>query len=105
MSERGWTVTLPGVTLRAFTPREVGGTRTFENDPGFEFTVELLSSILNSSSISVNRCELRVTAVGELDGVTVGCEGISGTITSTIQVAAHGSYVRFILKAKWLEYR
>lgn len=85
-----WTVTLPGVVLRAYSPMNIGMTQSFENDPGYGFELEVLSSTPNSNQELVSRCELRVTAKKQLDGVAVECEGFSGIFTSTIQVAFVG---------------
>ena len=77
-----WTVDLPGgrsIERTVLSP-QVGTVWTFVNDPGFEFEVHILSS--SSASII---SELRVTAVRQLNGVTVECRGGRGTHLSTIQ--------------------
>ena len=78
-----WTVHLPsGHQLsRAVTQdTEV----MFQDDPGFGFTVFLIPS---SSGI---HSELRVTAVRELNGVTVECTGGRGLMSYTIQISSEG---------------
>ena len=54
-----------------------GTVLTFSNDPGFGFEIHVLSSSSSSSVIT----ELRVTAVRQLNGVTVECVGPSGSFT------------------------
>ena len=61
-----------------------GSVLTFVGDPGFNFEIHVVSSGSNITS------ELQVTAVRELDGVTVECIGTSGTFMSTIRVASVG---------------
>ena len=79
-----WKVNLQRMMLRVLAPREVGGVEMFPDDPGFAF--EVVTTDFNTSIVS----ELRVTAVRELNGVTVDCEGFSGTYMSEIQVATVG---------------
>ena len=64
---------------------QVGSVITFGADPGFNFELHVVS---NSSGILTT--ELQVTAVRELNRVTVECDGASGTIPSTIRVASVG---------------
>ena len=68
---------------------QAGRVLTFQDDPGFGFEIHVLSSSSTSNVIS----ELRVTAVRELNGVTVECAGGSGRFTSTIQIASVGKSV------------
>ena len=85
-----WRINLPMTTLTnsASSSEAAGTVSTFVNDPGFGFEIHILSSS-SGSVIS----ELRVTAVRELNGVTVECIGGSGTFTSTIQIASVGELV------------
>ena len=65
----------------------IGTVMTFNNDPfGFEIRT------LPSSSSSSTGCELRVTAVRQLNDATVECTGISGSFMSTIQIASVGEF-------------
>ena len=80
-----WTVNLPGVILSNSASSSLAGTvLNFLNDPGFGFEIHVLSSSSTSSVIS----ELRVTAVRQLNGVTVECLGSDGSITSTFQIVS-----------------
>ena len=63
---------------------QAGRVLTIPDDPGFGFEIHVLSSSSASNVIS----ELHVTAVKELNGVTVECAGGSGRFTSTIQIAS-----------------
>ena len=65
----------------------------FQNDPGFGFEIHVLSSSSASSVIS----ELRVTAVRQLNGVTVECEGGGGRYMSTFQIASVGECTMYIV--------
>ena len=67
---------------------QAGSILTFPDDPGFGFEIHVLSSSSTSSIIS----ELRVTAVRQLNGVTVECAG-DRLYTSTIQIASVGESV------------
>ena len=62
---------------------------TIINDPGFHFEIHIVSNSSNSTIIS----ELQVTAVRELNGVTVECDGASERYTSTIEVASVGELI------------
>ena len=59
-----------------------GTVTSFIDDPGFGFEIH----VLNSSSSSTVISELRVTAVRQLNGVTVECLANSRRFTSTIQL-------------------
>ena len=84
-----WTITMPGRTLqRSVGSSQVGAVVTFENDP---IHFEILVIAFNSSNIITS--ELQVTAIRQLNGVTVECAGLSGTFTSTIQVASVGELI------------
>jgi hypothetical protein len=61
---------------------QIGSLLTFVNDPGFNFELHVVSS-----SSNILTTELQVTAVRELNGVTVECAG-SGAFVSTIQVTS-----------------
>ena len=82
-----WMIYLPSSRTLQNTvqsPR-YGSVLTFAADPGFNFEIHVVSN--SSNSITT---ELQVTAVRELDGVTVECIGPSGTFMSTIRVASVG---------------
>ena len=88
-----WTINLPeGISIRltnSATSSQAGTVLTFVDDPGFGFEIHvLLSSSLNTTVIS----ELRVTAVRQLNGVTVECLGFSGNFISTIQIVSVGKF-------------
>ena len=87
-----WTVNLPGGSSNEIsnpaTSSQAGRVLSFSNDPGFGFEIH----ILNSSSASSVITELRVTAVRQLNGVTVECAG-DRFYTSTIQIASVGKLV------------
>ena len=78
-----WTVDLPGGSItESASSSQAGTVLTFSDDPfGFEIHVLTSSSIIT---------ELHVTAVRQLNGVTVECAGVSGTFISTIQIASVG---------------
>ena len=79
-----WTVNLPNGDLSTSASSSQAGTvLTLSNDPGYGFEIHILSS----------SSKLRVTAVRQLNGVTVECEGPSGTYMSTIQIALVGESV------------
>ena len=88
-SSSRWTVDLPGgisnELSNSASSSQAGMVLSFPNDP-FGFEVHVLSSSSASSVIS----ELRVTAVRQLNGVTVECLGSNGRFTSTIQIASVG---------------
>ena len=67
---------------------QVGSKVTIVNDPGFHFEIQIVS---NSSNAIIS--ELQVTAVRELNGVTVECSGLSGNYMSTIEVASVGELI------------
>ena len=88
-----WTVDLPGGASNEIsttvTSSQAGRVLTFADDPGFGFEIHVLSSSSASTIIS----ELRVTAVRQLNGVTVECRGGSGSSLSTIQIASVGELI------------
>jgi hypothetical protein len=88
-----WTITLPSVTLKNTAQSSQTGLLNFTTpaDPGFNFEIHIVSF-----SSNILTTELQVTAVRELDGVTVECDGSSGFFMSTIQVASVGE-LTFIL--------
>jgi hypothetical protein len=66
----------------------VGSVIPFGVERGFSFELHIVS---NSSNILTT--ELQVTAVRELNDITVSCTGSSGTFFSTIQVASVGELI------------
>ena len=88
-----WRVTLPGGSSieRSVLSPQAGTVSTFANDPGFGFEIHILSS--SSASIISELC---VTAVRQLNGVTVECRGGSGTDMSNIQIASVGECVKYV---------
>ena len=88
-----WSVFLPGGTtyeLRVFPSQAPGTILTFQNDTSFGFKIHVLSS----SSDNTVHSELRVTAVRQINGTTVECEGRNGFRMSTIQIASAGKLVK-----------
>ena len=84
-----WTVNLPMITLaNTASSSQAGAVSTFAYDLGFGFEIHILASSSSNSVIS----ELRVTAVRQLNGVTVECLGISGRFMSTIEIASVGEF-------------
>ena len=87
-----WTVNLPGGIINELSnsasSSQAGTVLTFVNDP-YGFEIHVLSSSSGSSVIS----ELRVTAVRQLNGVTVECAGANGSYMSTIQIVSVGESV------------
>ena len=86
-----WTITIPApaVTLENTTlSSQIGLLVTFINDPGFNFEIRVASN----SSLSSITTELQVTAVRELNGVTVECIGPVNYM-STIQVVSVGELI------------
>ena len=83
-----WRIFLPSGTLQNTAQSSlIGSVLTFVNDPGFNFELHVVS--INSSILTT---ELQVTAVRELNGVTVECAG-STFFTSTIRVASVGELI------------
>ena len=82
-----WDIHLQPQTLMqtAQVTQAVGSVIRFGVDRGFNFELHIVSS--SSGNFTT---QLQVTAVRELDNVTVGCRGQSGTFLSTIQVASVG---------------
>ena len=74
-----WTVFLPGGTTyeltNAILPSQAETVLVFQDDP-FGFEIHVLSSSSNTTTFS----ELRVTAVSQLNGSTVECNGGSGVV-------------------------
>ena len=83
-----WEVDFPGGVSNRISSSPssslAGTVLTFSNDPGFGFEVHILSLSSSSSIIT----ELRVTAVRQLNGVSLRCVGPSGTLMSTIQITS-----------------
>ena len=80
-----WTVDLQPALFQSAQTTQVGSLITFGVDRGFNFELHIVSF-----SSGILTTELRVTAVRELNGVTVECTGASGRRMSTIQVASVG---------------
>ena len=83
-----WGVELPlGRTLfSSVSSSQTNRMATFLNDDGFRFTIHILPTTTPNSI----HTELHVTAVRQLHGVRVVCQGGSGIFNSTIQVASVG---------------
>ena len=80
-----WTVNLPNITLTiSALSSQAGRVSNFIDDPGFGFEIHVLPSTSSGSRMS----ELHVTAVEELDEVTVECLAQSETFMSTIQIVS-----------------
>ena len=69
----------------------MGSVITFGADRGFDFELHIVSF-----SSGILTTELQVTAVRELNGVTVECIGSSGRFISTIQAASVGEFMIII---------
>ena len=83
-----WMIFLPSGTLEnTALNSQIGSVLTFVNDPGFNFELHVIS--FNSNIITT---ELWVTAVRQLNGVTVECLG-SIAFEATIQVASVGELI------------
>ena len=65
-----------------------GSILMFPDDPGFNFEIHVISS--GSNSITT---ELQVTAVRDLNGVTVECAGLATRFTSTISIASISEFI------------
>ena len=80
-----WTISLPGGVSFSSPAQssQAGVTFNIQNNLGYMFEIHVLPSSSSSSVIS----ELRVTAVRQLNGVTVECLGSSGRFMSTVQIA------------------
>lgn len=80
-----WTIFL-NRTYNFSNPTSQTGILTFIEDPGFGFEIYVSDQNSGRSDIS----ELRVTAVEQLNGVTVECraQAINSVFTSTIQIAS-----------------
>ena len=85
-----WDINLQSGTLQnSVRESQVGSIFPFVNDPGFHFEIHVVSNSSNSLT-----SELQVTAVRELNGVSVECSGSSGNYMSTIQVASVGELLK-----------
>ena len=90
-SSSRWTVfTLPSETVDQISltvdSSQTGTVLPIPYDPGFGFEIYVLPSNSSSSVIS----ELRVTAVRQLNGVTLECAGDNGHYMSTIMIISVG---------------
>ena len=84
-----WIINLPSGILQAIVrSSQVGSKVTIVNDPGFHFEIHIIS---NSSNSIIS--ELQVTAVRQLNGVTVECDADHEHYTSTIEVASVGELI------------
>ena len=90
-----WTIKLSSINLERSVNSNERSTLTFENDPGFHFEIHNIITVSNNSNSITT--ELHVTAVRELDGVTVECSGASGSIEFTIEVASIGKVISMVL--------
>ena len=80
-----WTINLPSVMLHNSAQiSQQGSIVTFSNDP-FDFEIHVVSNTSNSIT-----SELQVTAVRQLDGVTVECGGVNETFLSANRVVSVG---------------
>ena len=87
-----WSIYLQPTQLRQTAQStQVGSVITFGVDRGFDFELHIVSF-----SSNILTTELQVTAVRELNGVTVDCIGVSGTSMFTIQVASVGELIAAI---------
>ena len=84
-SPSGWVINLIGRSrlLSSAAASQAGMILTFSGDPGYGFEIR----VLNSSQAGFFS-ELRVTAVTELNQVTVECQGISRSFMSTINIVS-----------------
>ena len=96
-----WRVDLPGGTSfeRSVLSPQAGTNLTFQSDRSFGFEIHILSS---SSAGIIS--ELRVTAVRQLNGVTVVCRGGSGSFMSTIQIVSVGECVKYVTMTNIFEF-
>ena len=84
-----WTINLPSGMLQTYVrTSQVESNVTIVNDPGFHFEIHIVSTSSNST-IS----ELQVSAVRQLNGVTVECDGADEQYMSTIEVASVGELI------------
>ena len=84
-----WVINLPsGMLQTSVRSSQVGSKVTIVNDPGFHFEIHVVS---NSSNSIIS--ELQVTAVRQLNGVTVECDADHERYTSTIEVASVGELI------------
>ena len=88
-----WTVDLPlGRTLfSSASSSQSNRVATFLNDD-FGFTIH----ILPRSTPSSVHTDLSVTAVRQLHGIRVVCQGASGIFNSTIQIASVGGFKKML---------
>ena len=80
-----WNIHLQPALLQSAQITQVGSVITFGVDRGFNFELYIVSF-----SSGILTTELQVTAVRELDGVTMVCNRPNGAFPSTIQVASVG---------------
>ena len=83
-----WRININQILRQTVRSTQVGSVITFGAESGFNFELHIVS---NSSGNFTT--ELQVTAVRELNGVTVECIGFSGTSTSIIEIASIGEFV------------
>ena len=82
-----WTINLPSVILMLHNSAQIsqqGSIVTFSNDP-FDFEIHVVSNRSNSIT-----SELQVTAVRQLNGVTVECGGVNETFMSANRIVSVG---------------
>ena len=80
-----WTINLPSVVLHNSAQiSQRGSIVTFTSDP-FDFEIHVVSNSSNSIT-----SELQVTAVRQLNGVTVECSRVNETFMSAIRVVSVG---------------
>ena len=81
-----WIINLPSIILiQSVRSSQVGSIVTFQNDPGFDFKIHVIS--WNNASIRLTT-ELQVTAVRELNDVTVQCAGPRATFGSLLHISS-----------------
>ena len=83
-----WNINLQPTLRQTAQSTQVGSVITFGVDRGFNFELHIVSF-----SSGILTTELQVTAVRELNDVTVECTGSSGTFTSIIDVASVGELI------------
>ena len=83
-----WEINLQPTLLQSAQSTQVGSVITFGVDRGFNFELHIVSF-----SSGILTTELQVTAVRELNEVTVVCIGASDDFMSTIQIASVGELI------------